>query len=229
METKQETKGTVYNVIILDKSGSMSSIRQQAIGGVNETLGTIRVQKRDNPDLQQVVTLVSFCSCETRLIVDAKPIDEVRDITANDYTPCCCTPLYDAVGNTITRVHGKVEGRDDVAVSVTIITDGYENASREFSGKAVKALIDAYKNEGWLFAYIGADHDVEAVATDLSINNYMVFDKSVEGTKKMFARERRSRNKWMEKVSCCISAPLTAEERKQMMSETNKDYFEDNE
>ncbi len=223
METKKEIKGTVYNVIILDKSGSMQSIRPQAIGGVNETLGTIRAQRRTNPELEQVVTLVSFCSCETRLIVDAQPIEKVSDIAPEDYVPCCCTPLYDAVGNTITRIHGKVEGRDDVAVSVTIITDGYENASREFSGKAVKALIDAYRNEGWLFAYIGADHDVEAVAKGLSINNYMAFEKSEEGTKKMFARERSSRDRWMAKMKHCLSAP--AEDRRRLLEEYGEDYF----
>jgi hypothetical protein len=167
--------------------------------------------------------LVSFCSCETRLIVDALPIEKVSDIAPEDYVPCCCTPLYDAVGNTITRIHGKVEGRDDVAVSVTIITDGYENASREFSGKAVKALIDAYKNEGWLFAYIGADHDVEAVAKGLSINNYMAFEKSEEGTQEMFARERSSRGKWMAKMTACLSVPSPM--RKKMLDEANEDYF----
>ena len=58
----------VYNVIILDKSGSMSSIARQAIDGVNETIGSIKRAQEKNSDQQHLVTLVAFCGCEQRLI-----------------------------------------------------------------------------------------------------------------------------------------------------------------
>jgi hypothetical protein len=84
------------------------------------------------------------------------------------------TPLYDAIGNTITKIHKLMENEENAIASVTIITDGYENASKEYSHKAIKSLIEAYKSEGWLFAYIGADHDVETVSYSLSIDNKLI-------------------------------------------------------
>ncbi len=182
----------IYNVVILDKSGSMNSIRKQAIDGVNETFGCIRSQRQKNVEQEQYVTLVAFCGCEQRVIYENTPIERVHDITADDYRPCCMTPLYDAIGNVCTRLHTTVQDDDTASVAVTIITDGYENASREFSGKAIKALIEAYKQEGWMFAYIGADHDVESVAFNLSIDNVLQFEKTEEGTRRMNHRLQRN-------------------------------------
>lgn len=191
---------TFYNVVILDKSGSMSSIRKQAIDGVNETFGSIRSSQKKHPDMKQLVTLVAFCGCEQKIIYENTPIDEVKDITQNDYQPCCMTPLYDTIGNVCSRLHNKVKGDATASVAVTIITDGYENASREFSGKAIKALIEAYKEDGWMFAYIGADHDVEAVAFSLAIDNHMSFDKTEAGTTQMFAKMSSSLNNYISAV-----------------------------
>lgn len=191
---------TFYNVVILDKSGSMSSIRKQAIDGVNETFGSIRSSQKKHPDMKQLVTLVAFCGCEQKVIYENTPIDQVKDITKNDYQPCCMTPLYDTIGNVCSRLHNQVKGDATASVAVTIITDGYENASREFSGKAIKALIEAYKEDGWMFAYIGADHDVEAVAFSLAIDNHMSFDKTEAGTTQMFAKMSSSLNNYISAV-----------------------------
>ncbi|MCQ2290199.1 MAG: VWA domain-containing protein [Muribaculaceae bacterium] len=191
---------TFYNVVILDKSGSMSSIRKQAIDGVNETFGSIRSSQKKHPDMKQLVTLVAFCGCEQKVIYENTPIDEVKDITQNDYQPCCMTPLYDTIGNVCSRLHNQVKGDATASVAVTIITDGYENASREFSGKAIKALIEAYKEDGWMFAYIGADHDVEAVAFSLAIDNHMSFNKTEAGTAQMFAKMSSSLNNYISAV-----------------------------
>lgn len=147
----------IYNVVILDKSGSMTSIRKQAVDSVNETFGCIRSMRKKNAEQEQFVTLVAFCGCEQKVIYENTPIEKVNNITPSDYEPCCMTPLYDAIGNVCTRLHTTVKDDESASVAVTIITDGYENASREFSAKAIKALIEAYKQEGWMFAYIGAD------------------------------------------------------------------------
>ncbi len=201
METTN--KARIYNVIILDKSGSMSSIARQAIDGVNETLGAIRSSQLRDPEQDNRVTLVAFCGCETRLIYENVPIADASDISEKDYKPCCMTPLYDAVGTTLTRTRKATTG-EKCAVAVTIITDGYENASREFTGPAVRKLIEECRNQGWMIAYIGADHDVEAVAADLSIHNVLNFNKSAEGTQRMFAQERRSKLRWLGKMKGLI-------------------------
>ena len=147
----------VYNVIVLDKSGSMSSIARQAVDGVNETIGSIKSAQEKNPDQEHIVTLVAFCGCELKTIYDNVPVAEVKPLTDRDYRPCCMTPLYDAIGTTITRVNAMKNNEQDSLALVTIITDGYENASREYTQTAIRALIESYKEQGWQFTYIGAD------------------------------------------------------------------------
>ena len=223
-------KTRVFNVIVLDKSGSMSSIARQAIDGVNETIGSIKSAQEKNPDQEHMVTLVAFCGCEMRSIYDNVPVAEVNPLTDKDYRPCCMTPLYDAIGTTITRVHAAKSQVSDSLALVTIITDGYENASREYSHAAIRALIESYKEQGWQFTYIGADHDVEHVSFSLSIEHHLQFDKTVEGTQAMFAKERKSRHRWLDKTERLkkeygtMASPGAMRDLKEMNDEA---YFDD--
>ena len=221
-------KTTVYNVIILDKSGSMSNIARQAVDGVNETIGSIKSAQEKNPEQQHLVTLVAFCGCEQRLIYDNVPVADVKKLSDKDYRPCCMTPLYDAVGTTITRVHGFKSRDENSLARGTIITDGYENASHEFSLTAIQSLVESYKEQGWQFTYIGADHDVEKVAYSLHIDHHMQFDKTEAGTRAMFERERKSRKQWMDDMNAVMSMPcLSTAERMERVKKVNKKrYFE---
>jgi hypothetical protein len=222
METNNRTK--VYNVIILDKSGSMSSIAKQAIDGVNETIASIKRSQEKHPEQDNILTLVAFCGCEVKKIYDQCPIGEVKTITPNDYRPCCMTPLYDAIGNTIITIHGLMDANS--IASATVITDGYENASREFSHKAIKSLIEAYKNEGWMFAYIGADHDVESVAFSLSIDNHMQFEKSAKGTARAFAKLNLCQSSFIDDLSIVMDNDcLSDEEKTEAKRKRSKNFF----
>ena len=223
-------KTRVFNVIVLDKSGSMSSIARQAIDGVNETLGSIKSAQEKNPDQEHMVTLVAFCGCEMRSIYDNVPVAEVKPLTDKDYRPCCMTPLYDAIGTTITRVHAAKSQVSDSLALVTIITDGYENASREYIHAAIRALIESYKEQGWQFTYIGADHDVEQVSFSLSIEHHLQFDKTAEGTQAMFAKERRSRGRWLGKAQALKAkyGSMAHSSAKNYLKEMNDEaYFDD--
>lgn len=228
-QAQQPVVVTIHNVIILDKSGSMSSIVKPAIDGVNETLTAIARTQEKEPNNKQRVTLIAFCGCERKVIFDDAPVGETRHITGRDYQPCCNTPLYDAVGEAITQLHQQITGKDNELASITIITDGYENSSREFTGTALKALIDAYKAEGWLFSYIGADHDVYGVAHGLNIDNALQFEKSAMGTGRMFSKLNRSRQSWSKKAFAFMqSRPEMSElEKMEKMREMNSDFFDD--
>ena len=104
METKQPTKTQVYNLVILDKSGSMESIHKEAVDGYNETLGTIRAAQLKHLDTQEhFVSLAAFCGCGIEMIYDKKPIKDVDKLKQEQYVPCCMTPLFDAIGSTISR------------------------------------------------------------------------------------------------------------------------------
>lgn len=218
-------QGKIFNVIILDKSGSMSSISRQAVDGVNETLGSIRSSSQSKPEVEQLVTIVAFCGCETKEIRATQPISEVSNIDYEEYSPCCMTPLYDAIGNTIGKVRKQMENEHNATASVTIITDGYENSSREFDATAITQLIDKCKAEGWLFAYIGADHDVKSVAFSLNIDHHLQFDKSESGLRKMFNKYHRSRSQWSNSVSDVLCCEMPEGEKEQKLHKTNKKFF----
>lgn len=217
----------IYNLIILDESGSMQSIKAQAITGLNETLQTIKSAQEKYENQSHYVTLVSFNSQKVNTIYDCCPIHEVHEICSNDYLPNACTPLYDAMGISLTKLKSEVMDEDNILV--TIITDGYENASREYSGKAIVQLVEELKAKGWIFAYIGANQDVEKVASSMGINNSMRFDANVLGSKAMFKEESANR----EAYYCCIKEGMSPRQlsereyfRKNDIVNTQKDSVE---
>lgn len=212
----------IYNLVILDASGSMQSIYSQALTGVNETLATIRLAQEEHPELEQYVSLASFSAGEYFLnrIYSALPIAEARDITRKDYPLLGCTALYDAMGTCINELQQKVTHDDRVLV--TIITDGYENASRTWNGKQVKSLVEELRQMGWTFTYIGADQDVERVAEEIGVQNSLRFSANAAETQAMFSFERSSRRKYYHKMKCMVDKPCES------MVETN-DYFADDE
>lgn len=176
----------IYHLIILDESGSMSYIARQAIGGLNETLNGIRAAKSSNPEQNHFVSIVSFEGegiKGVKTIRERIPIEKVKDISMNEYHPGACTPLYDAMGLSINKLIGSIPENSNVLV--TIITDGMENSSQEYSGKAIKELVGKQREKGWTFAYIGANQDAVEVAHELNIHNALNFDATPEGTEEM--------------------------------------------
>lgn len=191
-------KTRIFNLIIIDESGSMDIIKQQAIDSVNETIQTIRAAQERHENQEHYVSLVLF-NDRVKTISDCMAIDKVQELTADTYQPNCSTALFDAIGMSLNALRRKVADVDKVLV--TVVTDGYENASREYSGQAIKALIEKLKTKGWVFAYIGANHDIEAVATSIAISNAMSFKATDEGVKGMSHRVAHSRGDWYDKVA----------------------------
>lgn len=191
-------KTRIFNLIIIDESGSMESIKNQAISGLNETIQTIRKAQTDFPEQEHFVSLVSFNSGGIKTIHDCIPANEISEIEAEKYNPNYGTPLFDAMGFSIKDLQQHVA--PDNKVLITIITDGYENASREYNGATIKALVEELKSKGWIFTYIGANQDAIAFAKGISINNALNFEASCEGTKAMFAKDCSSRMKFFENL-----------------------------
>ena len=103
------------------------------------------------------------------------------------------------MGESLSALRKKVAADDKVLV--TVVTDGCENASSEYSGKAIKALVDELKQGGWVFAYIGANHDVEAVAATISITNVMQFHADSVGTKMMSQTTNDARTRMYDRIA----------------------------
>ena len=226
METTAKTQ--VYNLVILDKSGSMESIRKEAVDGYNETLGTIRAAQLKHLDTQDhFVSLAAFCGCGVEMLYDKTPIKEAENLQAKQYVPCCMTPLYDAIGITIQKLKKDMAKIEDAAVSVTIITDGYENASKEWKGDAIKKLVEDCKKDGWMFAFIGAGEDILKVASTISITNTVLWDKTKEGTRIMFSVAGRANERFYDKMAAPCCAEASIEERKKMRRQFAEECYEE--
>ena len=181
-----------------------------------ETIQTIRTAQEENVDQEQMLSLVVFNGKHISTVYDRMPITKVSDFNEKDYQPTDNTPLYDAMGDSITNLQRYIDEEENALV--TIITDGYENASREWNHQRVFQLVEDLKKKNWLFTYIGANQDALAVAKDMGIDHSINFTSDAEGTKKMFWKEKRSRKLFYGKLARGMSL-------KKAMSEEN--YFVD--
>ncbi|MCR4860699.1 MAG: VWA domain-containing protein [Bacteroidales bacterium] len=227
---KKNQKTSVYNVIIMDRSGSMWDIQKPAIQGFNEVLGGVKAAAAKFSDtLEQKISLVLFDSTSIdNLHWNADP-SSVEILTDKTYVPGACTPLYDAMGRTLTRLERELKGKEAYSVAVTVITDGYENDSCEYDLPAVRKLIEHLKEQGWSFAYMGTDHDVEGVTVSLSITNVIRFEKTEEKTLETFLKERRARERWAEQENefCLSCESVSPDERIVFNRKRSANYYEE--
>lgn len=195
-------KFNVFNLILFDESGSMESIRKPAIESLNETLQSIQRAQSVHQEYQKhFVTLVCFNAEGIKTIYDVVPVEEISMVGNDDYQPNNCTPLYDAMGSCISKLRCRLNSSENNQVLVTIITDGYENASKEYDKKMIRHLVQELQNTGWVFVYIGANQDVDDVADSLSIHNKLLFRAEPDGVRKMMVTERASRANFYSKIS----------------------------
>ena len=202
-------KTEIYNLIILDESGSMDCVKPQTISGCNETINTIRTAQEKYADTQDhYVSIYVFQEnrkVPSRYLIKNQPIAEVANINGEQYKPWGCTPLYDAVGSTLADLKAITKDKEMAIGSVTIITDGLENASKHYTRVKVAKMIDALKEIGWSFNFIGANIDVRATAASLNIDNALEFQQDEDGTKAMFACERSCRMAYYDRASAAMA------------------------
>lgn len=200
-ENKTQVKpgvSKVHNLIIVDESGSMSSIYHAALNGMNETVRSIRQTAVDFPEQEQEVTLVTFDTSHYHHIFNSVPAKDTRELSTADYHPGGCTPLYDAMGKALTDLEPHVKEKE--AVLVTVITDGYENASCEYTLADIRALVERLDKAGWIFSYIGANQDAAAVGNSMGIQDTLNFEANAEDMKQMWETERNSRQEFLKET-----------------------------
>ena len=158
-------------VFVLDKSGSMAGLESDTIGGYNSLL-----EKQKKEDGEAVVSTVLF-NDEVDLIHDRVNLSQIEKLTDKEYFVGGCTALLDAVGATIKRVNKiRNELKEEYIPSKTlfvIITDGYENASKEYSYQKIKEMIQKQKEAGWEFIFLGANIDAVEEASKVGISEDM--------------------------------------------------------
>lgn len=156
-------------VFILDRSGSMSGLESDTIGGFNAMLKKQKMQSGEC-----CVTTILFDD-RYEMLHDRIELSEVPLMTDNDYSVRGCTALIDAIGKTITHISNvhKYARREDLPENTMFIitTDGMENASREYTSDKVKTMIEQKKKEnGWEFLFIGANIDAVQTAARFGID-----------------------------------------------------------
>jgi hypothetical protein len=166
----------LYITLILDETGSMDSCKAAAIAGFNQYVTTLR---REPAETRFTLTLFNSSGMEVRY--RGVPISAVQDLDVETYRPRDTTPLYDAIGRTLSIA--RQEAPAEAKKLCVILTDGLENASHEYSRKQVFDLIKACEQAGWSFLYLGADHDVWAAGESLGIvrDNRVSFCKAEIG------------------------------------------------
>ena len=165
---KQPTK----IVAVIDRSGSMESVKDDAIGGFN----TFLEEQKKLPD-KATFTLIEF-NHGTQVKYSDVDISEVKPYTIDTYRPEGMTALYDAVGKGIGEATRKGDAHK---VIVVILTDGHENSSHEVTKEAVSKMIEQHTAEGWAFIFLGvgfSQFDAETIAKSMSINADMAMGTS---------------------------------------------------
>jgi Mg-chelatase subunit ChlD len=177
---------SIYNLIVLDESGSMESIKPYIIKGFNEVVQNIKIAEKQYPEQEHFISFVTFNGWGIKTKLDKKPATQIEAIDDNTYNPDGGTPLWDALGISLLKLKIDVATTDKPHVLVTILTDGEENASKDFDGNQINRIISELKELGWNFTYIGANHDVNRVAAALSIDKTMAFKPNQADMHTMF-------------------------------------------
>ena len=151
---------------LLDESGSMESIQGPIIASFNAYLDDL---KSDENAVQARFSLSTFDSNAFSRRCVAVPMADVPHLSTDTFQPGARTPLLDAIARVIRETEDQVASSVDPDVVITILTDGYENASQAYSIEELSLLIRTKEAGGWTFAYLGANQDAWEVASTMSI------------------------------------------------------------
>lgn len=179
-------KNYTHATFVVDRSGSTSSIKTDIIGGYNETIAK---QKQEPGELT-----VSYYQFDDYFenVYDFVNVGLVAELTDQTFVPRGLTALFDSVAKAIhetgKRLAAMKEEDRPSKVLVTIITDGFENASHEYNRKTLAALIKEQETKwNWEFAYIGANQDAFAEGNSMGFGNTVNFSASAKGTRGLFS------------------------------------------
>ena len=197
-------KGLTEIVFILDRSGSMSGLERDTIGGYNSL-----IEKQKKEEGEAIISTVLFDD-QTEVLHDRVSLDSIRPMTDKEYYVRGCTALLDALGGAIHHIgnvhkYAREEDRPEKTLFI-ITTDGQENASRRYTYDKVRHMVERQKEKfGWEFLFLGANIDAISAARSVGISedravnyhcdsvgteiNYRVLSETVARVRKCSARE----------------------------------------
>lgn len=174
--------------IILDRSGSMNRVADDTIGGFNDFL-----KSQKEVDGEATFSLTLFDD-QIDKVYDFEDLKKVKPLDNKTYTTRGMTSLFDAIGVTVSDIGTKLNSLEEddrpSKVIITIMTDGFENSSKEYTQKSIKNIIERQRNEySWEFVFLGANQDAFLTSEGLGINkgSSMSYAASDVGTRYAFA------------------------------------------
>jgi hypothetical protein len=194
---------THYTVIVLDASGSMGSMREEALDACNEQIKDLRKATKEG-DLHARVGLIKFGSKVEKSEIWNKPVSGVRNVKHSDYTPRGMTAMLDAVGMAIEKLLELPDINDpDTAVLVNIISDGIENNSKQYTYGDVAEKISHLQSTGrWTFTYSGANQNLAIVTSKMNIpkGNTQSWARTGEGFTNATQDRKMSNNSYFKRL-----------------------------
>jgi hypothetical protein len=168
----------MFVTLVLDETGSMDHVRDQTIGAVNEYYDTLR----ESGELY-AVTQVQFNSVRTHMPIENSNIESVPKITRENYVPDHATPLYDAMGFAMIKTDQAIKGRRKPPVLFVVMTDGLNNASKEYTLQQINDMREGREQRGnWTFVYLAANQDEFEVGRDLGFKPGNIKGYAAENT-----------------------------------------------
>jgi len=158
------SKSKTYVGLLFDETGSMHSMKSRALDGVAEYIRGLQAR----PEGIRFTEVFFNSEKPFHIVVDSQKITKVSPPTEADYQPNYTTPLYDALGNMIMHMESKTESDDDKVI-IVVMTDGEENASREFDQARINKLVTKRRKKGWGFVFLGTDIDSFAAGQKLGV------------------------------------------------------------
>jgi Mg-chelatase subunit ChlD len=185
----------IHHLLILDESGSMSSIRTATVHAYNELMSHNANLVAENADQEHRMSFFTFNGRGIKTICFDVPLVNAIVLNDENYQPNDNTPLYDAMGSAILKVKHQNYGKENHHVLVSVFTDGEENASREFNVKEIKMMVEDLKEKGWAFTYFGTDHDVYEAAGRMGFDkgSTIFYNRSEIGLTMPLVNEARAR------------------------------------
>ena len=191
------------NLIVLDKSGSMDSMRREAVDAFNEQIEEI---KKHNDKIPTKICLVTFSSTVDDPVFWNVDVDKIEKLTIEKYVPNGMTAMRDAVSYGIKRINELPESsKEDTAILVQVISDGMENNSKNTSASDLSELVQScQKTNRWTITYLGANQDLSKVSAQTSIHagSTLAFSATASGMKRASGINSQALNCFYSKLSC---------------------------
>ena len=203
--------------VVLDRSGSMQSCLEPTIDAFNEYVNSLKKNKEVKTKLSLILfDSASHGSVDVDVIYDCIKIKKVPKLTKENYSPRGMTPLYDAIGLSVSRIKN-IDLKKDEDVALVIITDGLENASKEWTANQIKKILAKKQNKkNWLVLYLGANQDAWSVGSGLGMTSGKVLDYDTGKIGETMGAVAQSTARYMSRTEKddLDSSDFTQEERK---------------